>query len=513
MLPAEKQENESTTAVASANTAAPSGFGKVLGSIYGLQQRLNDLTLEDVTAAEINLRSLMQQIALLRDLVGHVAELKNTVANANHLIDSIPEENINLVGPDSLEKHTKLHAIVRASKLIRFQRVMKAARASADAVSFDAVAGMLHIDTAAPNSMPPALPQEIIQEETKVAPDIALAATASHVQLEAIDSGQGIVIEAPREWTFEAAKNKSPNSSTPADEIEPNFALVNGDGSAADEGSAKIVDKAHAVIENSAPVSPAEFPTHAPLEAPITVETSKVALIQSAENFPSSDAWPINPAAKTAISELEKPRHLSRKQKKLAKNKLLTDAESKLDESKALVPANSIINQRLLNDLIESYGDFATTPNLPAPLQASLPPKVRSVEATVLATSGLDNPAKPNRSSTDLKRDGELDRQLKKIIKDYGEYDLYSRQSPINLKTGGVAVFVVLGLVLAGLYLFKAPTTAPSSPPHAVTQPSQAAPGMSPDTSSNDERNRSAAKSGNREEAAATAITVTKQKK
>jgi hypothetical protein len=54
---------------------------------------------------------------------------------------------------------------------------------------------------------------------------------------------------------------------------------------------------------------------------------------------------------------------------------------------------------------------------------------------------------------------GEIDRQLKSIIKDYGEYDLYSPRSTINFKLAAVGAFVVLGLVLGGLYFFKAPST------------------------------------------------------
>jgi hypothetical protein len=62
---------------------------------------------------------------------------------------------------------------------------------------------------------------------------------------------------------------------------------------------------------------------------------------------------------------------------------------------------------------------------------------------------------------------GDLDHQLKKIMKDYGEYDLYSHasHSSVTLKRGGIAAFVVLGLVLSGFYFFRSP--AKTNPPRA----------------------------------------------
>lgn len=515
MLPAENQENQAATAVTNSNALAPSGFGKVLSSIKGLQERLNDFTLDDVISAEINLKTLMQQILLMRDRLSNISELKSAVINANQLIHDIPEENFDFVGPDGLEKHPQLHAIVKASKLIRFHRLMKAARASADAVSFDAEAGELHIDTAAAKIMPAAPAREIIQDENKVAPETTLAVTESLVQLGAEENAQAIVIEAPAEWTFEAAKSETKHSSTPRDETAPNFTLMNADESAAVEASAKAADKDHAASGNLATLSAAEFPIHAALQPAITVATLPAALIEAPENFPPADAAPMGPPARTTISEAEKPSHLSRKQKKQAKNKKQSEAETQLDESRALVPANTDINQQLLDDLIENYGDFATTPNLPAPVQAHKAAKIKSFEPTVLPAPELDKPLEDRRSAPNLQKAGELDRQLKKIIKDYGEYDLYSKQSPLNLKTGGIAVFVLLGLVLGGIYLFKAPTTAGSSQTNAVTQPSQVAPADSAKASLNDKRNgvTGATKNGNREEAAAAAKTVTKQKK
>src|SRR6185503_7628427 len=205
MLPAEKRENQLSAVAANSNASSTSGFGKVLGSIQGLQQRLNDFTLDDIIGAENNLKSLMQQVVLMRDRFDAIAEMKHAVTNTNQLILTIPEESFDMVGPDSLEKHPKLHAIVKASKLIRLQKLMKAARASADAVSFDADAGMLHLDNSAPHNLAAPLRDERTQAEKILAGELTHGSTESFIPIGATDQGQAIVIEAPAEWPRETA--------------------------------------------------------------------------------------------------------------------------------------------------------------------------------------------------------------------------------------------------------------------------------------------------------------------
>jgi uncharacterized protein HemX len=81
---------------------------------------------------------------------------------------------------------------------------------------------------------------------------------------------------------------------------------------------------------------------------------------------------------------------------------------------------------------------------------------------------------------------GELDRQLKNIIKDYGEYDLYSHQSSTNVKKLALATFAALALMLGVWYFFKAPSTPRNPAASAVTQ--------SPDTSKTLENSANAAR-------------------
>jgi hypothetical protein len=160
---------------------------------------------------------------------------------------------------------------------------------------------------------------------------------------------------------------------------------------------------------------------------------------------------------------------------------------ARLDESKALVLANHDFDQRLMEDVIKTYGDFAVTPNLPATVDSSTKIAPVPEEAAKTATAELArSAAAAERNLVNVQKSGDLDRQLKKIIKDYGEYDIYERKSVVNFKTGGIVAFAVLGLILAVLYLFSAPS-AVSTPKtsSAATQPQVAEPRSSPEAVKN----------------------------
>ena len=114
-------------------------------------------------------------------------------------------------------------------------------------------------------------------------------------------------------------------------------------------------------------------------------------------------------------------------------------------------------DRRLLDDLIKNYGEFSIMPSSPTGAKIHQEPK----NEKPISTSRTDSStaiAPASQPTFPLQRkDGELDRKLKKLIKDYGEYDLYSRQTPLKLKTGVIAAFLVLSLVFSGFYFFSSP--------------------------------------------------------
>jgi len=135
-------------------------------------------------------------------------------------------------------------------------------------------------------------------------------------------------------------------------------------------------------------------------------------------------------------------------------------------------------DRRLLDDLIKNYGEFSNMPSSPTEAKVHQEPK----NEKPISTSRTDSSravAPASQPTFPLQRkDGELDRKLKKLIKDYGEYDLYSRQTPLKLKTGVIAAFVVLSLVFSVFYFFSSPKSpiTPSVSSASQSQSGSAAP-------------------------------------
>jgi hypothetical protein len=130
------------------------------------------------------------------------------------------------------------------------------------------------------------------------------------------------------------------------------------------------------------------------------------------------------------------------------------------DQTQTEASEEADFDRRLLDDLIKNYGEFSIMPSSPAGAKVHQEPKnEKPISAPRMDSSTAVAPA--SHATLPLQRkDGELDRKLKKLIKDYGEYDLYSRQTPLKLKTGVIAAFVVLSLVFSGFYFFSSPKSA-----------------------------------------------------
>jgi hypothetical protein len=135
------------------------------------------------------------------------------------------------------------------------------------------------------------------------------------------------------------------------------------------------------------------------------------------------------------------------------------------------LPAKSGFDQQLLDDLIKNYGEFVSSPDtgVTAKPQADRKTTAGTLTAKIIleppSSASVANPSQ--RPLPVPRREGEIDRELKKIIKDYGEYDIYSRQNPLSLKLGVIGAFFLLAAVFSGFYFFSSART--SNP--AVTEP------------------------------------------
>jgi hypothetical protein len=456
-LPVENHDTSRRDTSSNAQASAGSSFGKVLVSIQGLRQRLGEFSFDDVSAAEANVRSLVKQLIVMRDNLDNLARLKHAVIESNRRINDIPELNFDLISLDSLEKHPQLYAIVQASTLIRFHRLMKAARAGADAVTFDTDSNEFRIaepvaahDDPAPSTQETeaSIDEQKITFEQKLTDGDAQATTAD---LATIDKDTTVAIAAPPPESKETLAVSREESSL-ATSIEENFsAQSDQDDNPPMDWSFDLAEVSSTVGENSSASVNFVFPDETFSDRkPAPMDSSKIIL---------------PPPAVSTVKALASPDPNQSRELLVSKDNLeiktpSAPAKAGFGGSKAANPDNSDIDRRLLDELIESYGDFTAARNLPAILEASKPDEPLYDNPAVETSRAFDAPSAPERQAGNVKKAGDLDRQLKKIIKDYGENDLYPRQSVVNLKTGGIVAFAVLGLVLVALYLFKAPKAA-----------------------------------------------------
>ena len=144
--------------------------------------------------------------------------------------------------------------------------------------------------------------------------------------------------------------------------------------------------------------------------------------------------------------------------------------------------ATTDFDQKLLDDLIKNYGEFAVSPDLPATVEPSK--RSSKLENSSVARSTSKTDSAIDRPVVSYQNHGEFDRKLKKLIKDYGQVDLYSQHSSVKTKLRAVGAFAVLGGVLSGIYYFSAPkpTVAPS-PAATPSNPSDGLEGAVTDSS------------------------------
>jgi hypothetical protein len=391
MASAQKHQMPTERPADNPSPAVTTGFAKVFNSVHGLQQRLNDFSVEDVSRAQIQTHEMLGKLGALQHRIAGLITLKSAFKDVDARIAERPAESFEGISAASLENHPQLRAIIDAAKLIRMHRALRAAQASAESVSLgQPTKTPLKTHAGAITSVRlPGLEQKMVADKTA----------------EAIVATQSV-----------PPHGKSPDEKPPA---------------------AARNDIADLKID------------------------------QASNPLNASERLPREPAAAS-----EKP------------------VKSKTEDSR--------FDERLLADLIQTYGEL-TPPKSSServedrPSQVPLSPSVtsqatdlvpvKSVKTTLAATQARDTApasasaasrpadAAPAASLSSSKARGEIDRQLKNIIKDYGEYDLYSQQPSTNIKTAALAAAAALGLLLGGFYLLKAPSV---SPPAAIHQ---AAPG------------------------------------
>jgi hypothetical protein len=381
--------------------SSPSGgtVGKVVNSIQGLQQRLNDYSLEEVAAAENRSRTLLLGLLNLQSRVESLVAIKRSITVVYDTLEKTTSEDIKLSAIDTSGKPIRLHDIIQASNLIKFPGLKR----------------------------------------------------TSHQNVEST------VPDAPQAGDVIPNANDTPKSTR--DVIKPR--------SAADRREA----------------------TESPNEPAFVFDTTEIA----ASGIPSTDfSWDKDSTpAKNIVDDLQYEPEIEKTAVRATPDKINqplpnTSApefvherpvaeESNAPISTALVPTGGDFDQRLLDDLIKNYGEFFSSSDSPSKVVSQANTESAEVGGkTIFPEKSAVESAKNNSArALPLKKEGDIDRELKKIIKDYGEYDIYSRQNRINLKFAAIGAFLLLVALSSGFYLLSSSKSqeAPSSPAAAEPVP------------------------------------------
>jgi hypothetical protein len=473
MLTAQNKQTPIDASLSTGSTSTIGGFGKVFNSIQGLQQRLGDFSIEDVTSAEGKANTLIRRLALLQNELNRLANLKHCLAHAEDMIRQIPEPDYDLIGPASLEKHPQLHAIVKANKVIRLHRLLKIAKASAESVSFDPEVGRLEVTSPLAPAIAATKAQKYPEPVAKIDPKVNADKHATPRSAGKVSPSQ--VIELPAPPTPTSIETET-FSGLAYEEAEP-IAAVQDD--ALSLTRAELEPTQCTYSEASTPIVSTDT-----LPEPFSVGETKV------EIYAMEVAIDQSTSARERIQDLQTP--IPATTDRLQSNLVTSTTAPEFDDERDLTSIDSVFDQRLLDELIQNYGEFApfakasasrlemlrqdsnvATPHVgtsTAPIEPPLRPEPQfvapepaaEVEATAVEVVEVIVP--------NVRSNGDLDRQLKKIIKDYGEYDLYSHSShsSVTLKKSGIAAFIILGLVLSGVYFLRAPA---KSTPTQVNAP------------------------------------------
>jgi hypothetical protein len=388
-------------------------FGKVVNSIQGLQDRLENFSADDVGDAHDKTQTLILRLSDLQGKLATFAEIKASMAAVRDTIEKALRDCADVGKLDDLEKRVPIQTFIQANKLIQFPRINKSAK--------------IPVTQLAVNADEAIRPREQVQEKDAPIPSVAKVSEKGDTEpsLEAI--------------------NLAPVVSQPAIQSEiTTTAPVGQENGPEDQVVTPLADLSSAAACDSLQTPESETPLADEPQIDIGDSAASGSCDANTEALPQ----PTSPAATANEKE--------------TKDTVATTASTDFD-------------QRLLDDLIKNYGEFAVSRSSSRAIEIPDSPAVDTFEIHADPAVRLDEIEPVRKNLPSIKRNGDLDRQLKKLIKDYGEYDIYSRQSPFNLKTGVIAAFLLLALIFSGFYYFSPRALSSQNSTPAQSRPSTSA--------------------------------------
>jgi hypothetical protein len=329
----------------------------VVKSIEGLQQRLEDFSITEVSQAHKSAQTLTTRLADLQRKLAHVANIKHAVAASRSAVEAALSDWFHPDSVDTAEKPLRPDNFTHPSKLIIFPRMNKPTEASAACIGASA--------SARSEAIPPS--------RSAVLGDTAESANS----------------EQSREESAEPQEKNDIAYFIPATALE----------------SEPTREEPQFFEEVSAAVAP-QFEAHP--------QQRQSGISHSAAAVP--------------------------------------------DERNTQTPvSNPDFDQRLLNDLIQNYGEFAGSSAAGAVVEESeRAPSTARISAGAAANASDLEPA--DKQIEGVSKQNEIDRQLKNLIKDYGQYDIYSPQRRMSLRNGLIGASVLVGILVSGFYYFSSKT-------------------------------------------------------
>jgi hypothetical protein len=431
MLTAQKENSPLETETLPQRPQTTRSLDRMVTSIEGLRERVQGFTLEQVSEVDQRLRTMSLQLGELQQRLRALAEMKQQMGRLQKPVQQAEADSLEQSRLATLVEPIAVQSITQFGTLLKFRRVIKLLK---EAKRGSGVSASADVEARAP-VLPK--PVEIITEPPKNEQELSTDLPAIQHELPerstnensvvvtsvALEQKEGVFDPAPVEMDFEP---NEPFSNDPAD------AIFLDDSTASIQPREIIAEFADTRDEPSPSHATGLIDTDSRMDEAIFEEFKGTADMEVHLAIPETETVETTVQTHTSASE-----------------------EADFD-------------QRLLDDLIKDYGEFTILPSATPKGETKKEPKFEPTTATPrVNASATVNPAS-QRNLPAQRKDGELDRKLKKLIKDYGEYDLYSRQSPLKLKTGVVAAFLVLTLIFSGFYFFSSskspvPTSASSA--------------------------------------------------
>jgi hypothetical protein len=461
MLTAHRENDQDTVKSFAQGHPTTRSFDRVVNSIDGLRERVQKFSVEQLSEVDQSLNAMSSRLAELQKTLKAIREIKDQLEQIK--VQRAEAESLQQNCMAALDRAVPVQSITQVGTLLKFHRIIKLLN-GANNVPI----GLASVDSQSRSS--PILSTPTDMASKKVIKSRETHGFSAHLAAMENTSHEGSASEDPAvansktsydsDLLFHPAPPEIIKLEPALAELEQAFVLPPNVQDPPVESKATN----YTVAEDSAAKVPdcADSKTSDEFET-LLHSTPEPLDFGPNETFPNdSDNTDLSYDNRASIHapeiNAEFPDTSDRPGKSYA---VVSDAHTEAGTN-IQGPPDVDFDQRLLDDLIKNYGEFNVQHNSAGAEngQEAIDPNSASMPR-VDSTATL-NPAS-QRNLPAQRKDGELDLKLKKLIKDYGEYDLYSRQSPINLKTGVVAAFLILALAFSGFYFFSSRTSARSS--------------------------------------------------